>query len=376
LCRYGVLRTFTKVRALPQAKVEALLSAVTELAELECPLPVSPPLLHRLNELVPSDWCAYSQLDRVRKRAVFNAWCAGGSVGISTAASEDSPYWRLRDQHPVCGYRESTDDWISARKASDFVTLREFRQREIWNELYRDTGINYWLDIGLPPEANGQTRVFIFTRRHRDFDESDRITLELLQPHLLRRYTTAMVAAEAAGALATTLEDGQDEGPHDIVLCSPGGVIEFASRRSRQLLATYFGPSTAHLPEPLIDAVAATSLPLATSRGHRTLTVRVARTGTLLVLLLEERDTRSERLTRREREILGRVALGESDAEIAAALDLAIATVGKHLEHIYKRLDVHSRTAAAALLLRRCVSAETTLKTERMDADGEAAGVG
>jgi DNA-binding CsgD family transcriptional regulator len=343
------------VRALPQAKVEALLSAVTELAELENPLPVSPPVLHRLNELVPSDWCAYSQLDWVRKRSVFNVWCAGGSVGISTAAWEDSPYWTLRDQHPVCGYRERTDDWISARKASDFVTLSEFRRREIWNELYRGTGINYWLDIGLPPEANGQTRVFIFTRRHRDFDDSDRITLELLQPHLLRRYTTATVAAEAAGALAT-LEDGQDEGPHDIVLCSPGGVIEFASRRSRQLLATYFGPSTAHLPEPLIDAVAATSSPLAASRGHRTLTVRLARSGALLVLLLEERDTRSERLTRREREILDRVALGESDAEIAAALDLAIATVGKHLEHIYKRLDVHSRTAAAALLSRRGVS--------------------
>lgn len=373
MCRYGVLRTFTRVPALPQAKVEALLSTVNDLAELESPLPVSPALLHRLNELVPSDWCAYSQLDRVRKRAVFQVWCAGGSVDISTAAWEDSPYWRLRDQHPVCGYRERTDDWISARKASDFVTLREFRRREIWTELYRGTGVNYWLDIGLPLEANGQTRVFIFARTHRDFDESERVMLELLQPHLLRRYTRATLAAEAAAALAT-LEDGQ-EGPYDIVLCSPGGVIEFASRRSRQLLATYFGPLTAHLPEPLIDAVAATSLPLVTGRGHRTLTIRLARTGTLLVLLLDERDTRTERLTRREREILGRVALGESDAQIAAALELAIATVGKHLEHIYKRLDVHSRMAAAALLSCR-LSPETTLNTERMGVAGEATGVG
>src|SRR5262245_24075217 len=142
LCRYGVLRTFTSVRALPEAKVEALLCAVNELAELESPLPVSPPLLQRLNELVPSDWCAYCELDRVRQRSVFHVWCAGGSVGISTAAWEDDPYWRLREQHPVCGYRERRDDWISARKASDFVTLREFRRREIWSELYRESGVN------------------------------------------------------------------------------------------------------------------------------------------------------------------------------------------------------------------------------------------
>jgi len=133
-----------------------------------------------------------------------------GDAWISTDPGCGDPYFRLRDQHPVCSYRERTGDWTSARKSSDFVSLREFRRREIWAELYRDEGVNYWLDVGLPPEPNGQTRVFIFTRRHRDFDEGDRLALELLQPHLLRRFTAATEAAEAAGVLGA-LEDGCGE---------------------------------------------------------------------------------------------------------------------------------------------------------------------
>ena len=68
------------------------------------------------------------------------------------------------------------------------------------------------------------------------------------------------------------------------------------------------------------------------------------------MLLLDERDTRVERLTRRQRQILEPVARGETDAEIAAALVLSPATVGKHLEAIFTRLRVHTRTVAAAVL--------------------------
>jgi DNA-binding NarL/FixJ family response regulator len=70
----------------------------------------------------------------------------------------------------------------------------------------------------------------------------------------------------------------------------------------------------------------------------------------LLLLVLSEQDTRLERLTPRQRQILERVALGEWDGEIAAALSPSQATVGKHLEQMFMRLDVHTRTAAAAVL--------------------------
>ena len=79
------------------------------------------------------------------------------------------------------------------------------------------------------------------------------------------------------------------------------------------------------------------------------LTVRTARVDELVVLLLGEQDARVERLTPRQREILALVAEGMTDAQIGERLGIAAATVKKHLEAVYERLDVHNRTAAAAL---------------------------
>lgn len=56
----------------------------------------------------------------------------------------------------------------------------------------------------------------------------------------------------------------------------------------------------------------------------------------------------TEPLSVREREVLGLVAEGLSNREIAGRLVITTATVKKHLEHMYLRLDVHNRTAAVA----------------------------
>jgi DNA-binding CsgD family transcriptional regulator len=53
-------------------------------------------------------------------------------------------------------------------------------------------------------------------------------------------------------------------------------------------------------------------------------------------------------LTRREQEVLALVAEGKSNAEIAAELWIAVGTVRVHLEHVYSKLAVRSRTAALA----------------------------
>jgi DNA-binding CsgD family transcriptional regulator len=56
----------------------------------------------------------------------------------------------------------------------------------------------------------------------------------------------------------------------------------------------------------------------------------------------------TDQLTRRECEVLLRVADGLSNAEIASVLVVERSTVRKHLEHIYEKLGVRSRTAALA----------------------------
>jgi len=51
-------------------------------------------------------------------------------------------------------------------------------------------------------------------------------------------------------------------------------------------------------------------------------------------------------LTSRQRQVLDLVAAGYTNAQIARRLGIAEGTVRKHLENIYRRLQVSSRTAA------------------------------
>jgi DNA-binding CsgD family transcriptional regulator len=59
--------------------------------------------------------------------------------------------------------------------------------------------------------------------------------------------------------------------------------------------------------------------------------------------------TRLQRLTARERVVLARVAAGETNAMIAQGLFISPGTVRKHLEHIFDKLEVRTRTQAAAI---------------------------
>ena len=54
-------------------------------------------------------------------------------------------------------------------------------------------------------------------------------------------------------------------------------------------------------------------------------------------------------LTPRETEVLVWVARGKTNEAIATILGIRSATIAKHLEHIFCKLGVETRTAAAAL---------------------------
>jgi DNA-binding CsgD family transcriptional regulator len=56
-------------------------------------------------------------------------------------------------------------------------------------------------------------------------------------------------------------------------------------------------------------------------------------------------------LTAREREVLSWVARGRTNPQIAEILWLSPATVRKHLENVYEKLEVNTRTAAVARFL-------------------------
>ncbi|MBR7674881.1 helix-turn-helix transcriptional regulator [Streptomyces daliensis] len=58
-------------------------------------------------------------------------------------------------------------------------------------------------------------------------------------------------------------------------------------------------------------------------------------------------------LTRRELELCGHLVRGASNAEIAAALAITPRTVAAHLEHVFAKLGVSSRSMAAVRVLRQ-----------------------
>jgi DNA-binding CsgD family transcriptional regulator len=56
-------------------------------------------------------------------------------------------------------------------------------------------------------------------------------------------------------------------------------------------------------------------------------------------------------LTPREAEVMMWVSKGKTSSEVATILSSTTGTVNKHLEHIFAKLNVETRTAAAAIVL-------------------------
>lgn len=61
-------------------------------------------------------------------------------------------------------------------------------------------------------------------------------------------------------------------------------------------------------------------------------------------------------LTDRERQILGLIAEGRSQKQVATALGISVKTVGAHVQNLLTKLGVHSRVEAVALAVRAGVA--------------------
>jgi DNA-binding CsgD family transcriptional regulator len=203
------------------------------------------------------------------------------------------------------------------------------------------------------PNGDGVARGFVFDRGRRDFSERDRLMLDLLQPH----FVSLCIAAHNRRVLSAL--EGSEHSPQCVVVVGGDGLIEFAGSDARNLLRRYFGTAGERvLPDALQTWFRSESRRLRANSAlpspSRPLTVTGAR-GRLVVhrvdeaLLVHEEVTN---LTPREREILGLVAKGDSNVEIAARLDISPGTVRIHLQRAYKKLGVRSRTAALARVSR------------------------
>jgi DNA-binding CsgD family transcriptional regulator len=57
--------------------------------------------------------------------------------------------------------------------------------------------------------------------------------------------------------------------------------------------------------------------------------------------------TNISQLTKREKEVLKMLAVGQQNKEIAQCLQISVATTQNHLQNLYKKLKVRNRTEAA-----------------------------
>ena len=69
---------------------------------------------------------------------------------------------------------------------------------------------------------------------------------------------------------------------------------------------------------------------------------------TVVVVELSRGETAGPALTAREAEVMIWVARGKTNRDVAEILGMSPRTVNKHLEHIYEKLGVETRTAAVA----------------------------
>ena len=105
----------------------------------------------------------------------------------------------------------------------------------------------------------------------------------------------------------------------------------------------------ARLPERIADLHASACTTLVIASDGSALVVEA--TGAGSAPLVSKRPSSVATLTARERDVMRCVEDGLSNAEIARELWIQPTTVRKHLENIFAKLGVRSRTAALSRLL-------------------------
>lgn len=329
--------------ALTRRDAEGLLRFVGEAESLGGDDPFTSELLAEFGRLVPAERVLYNELDRVRRRNVLDVRWPGGE---RPKVERDDDLWRFfLEEHPLCVRQQQGHS--EAMKLSDFLTQRELHRTWAYDFGFAPFEIEYQLEVSIPSPP-WHTKTFLFNRSGggRDFTERDRLVLDLLQPHLGRLWHGARTRRLLKAALASLGQASERDSRGVILLVD--GEVEFASAPARRLLSEFFpGVSADRLPVALEEWLESGAVsPLISRREERQLSVESVDDA----LLLEERHVEVQ-LTVREREVLAWVARGKTNAEIARLLWLSPYTVGKHLENVYAKLGVNTRTAAVTRFL-------------------------
>lgn len=277
--------------------------------------------------------------------------------------------------HPLFRYYLQSNDG-RAHKASQVMTKPQFERYSENDSFIRQFGARYQMAIFFPA-GPALVTVILVTRSQRDFTERERGLLNRLHPHLVRAFHNTASFNRMSRDMDALFELLEGPTSSVIVLSETGGVkrwTEQARTWIAQYCRTQFPASGDLLPDCFAEwysrqlaLVTQQTLapqprdPLMVDKNGRQLTVQLIPDhfhDEHLLLLNEKRGDMSwsamgeHGLTPRESEVLAWVAKGKTNADIGTILGLSDRTVQKHLEHIYQKLGVESRTTATVLALK------------------------
>jgi len=277
--------------------------------------------------------------------------------------------------HPLFRYYLQTGDG-RAQKASQVMTKSRFQRYGETDGFARQLGAKHQMGIFFPAGPTVVTAVLL-TRSQRDFTERERTLLNRLYPHLVQAFRNTASLNRLSRDVDGLFE--MLEGPASSVIVLAGnGLVKRWTEQAKTWIAQYcrtpFPASGDRLPDCFAEwyqrqlaHVAQETLspsprdPLIVDKNARQLTVQLIPDhfrDEHLLLLNEKRGDASWNalgeagLTPRESEVLAWVAKGKTNAEVGAILGLSDRTVQKHLEHIYQKLGVGTRTTATVRALK------------------------
>jgi DNA-binding CsgD family transcriptional regulator len=327
-----------------------------------------------VDRLVPSDWPLFHVTD-VRTFQVEDTFLPG-----FPALSPELLRVKLASIHENSIAQNMIQALQGACKISDFISEPELHYREAWYQQFlRPLDIADQMMLFLPNAAGSWVQLaqanvtlvgFALNRSARTFTERDRLILNLLRPHLAQAYGTAQ-KYQQIGQDLNQLQ--QSLGHLGLIILDTAGLVQWMTAQATTWLEAYFTPSTAiaQLPDELwlwvrhqvkaLGVDAARCVPFTIEQSGKKLTVRLVadRERDRYTLLLEEETTLPLEclpalgLSQRETEVMGWLMQGKDNKTIALEMSVHVGTVRKHLENIYAKLGVQSRTAAIACALEK-----------------------
>lgn len=249
------------------------------------------------------------------------------------------------------------------RCLSDHATTTGWENTMLFKEALGKEGVRDHISIEFGDRRRQIVSVGVF-RDGRGFADRDRETMAFLIPHIEQALENARRLEAVSFAAGFALVDEQ----RCVVNLDTEGNPLDVSDEARRLLARFFPEQLAgrgdRLPSVLSSwamhcrnlfsrgALEQVPRPFRLVRGEATFEARLFRMrnagGYSLHLLGKATGSEaSPGLTLREEEVLRWVRQGKRNEEIAVILGIGKTTIKTHLKHIYQKLGVDNRTAAA-----------------------------